>query len=181
MAKWARNSRAARNRLPFHPGAISDTEADITNDDPTINSTPQKITAAAQAVRKSFLHASWSEMSLASELSGRDALVRIQSRVSNYWDRRRLSGMAHAGDARVVVVTINYRLGVLGVLSHPALTAESAHQAVGNFRRDPEFTIAAPPKCSDGAVAAGHAATSRISQTDPNHTCRMSPSRATIS
>lgn len=67
---------------------LPDTEADITNDDPTINSTPQKITAAAQIVRKTFLHASWSEMSLASELSGSDALIRIQSRVSEYWDRQ---------------------------------------------------------------------------------------------
>jgi hypothetical protein len=55
------------------------------NDDPTILSTPQKITAAKQIVRKSFLHQSWSEMSMASELSGRDALVRIQNRVGAYW------------------------------------------------------------------------------------------------
>jgi hypothetical protein len=67
---------------------LSDTEADITNDDPAVLSTPQKITAAAQIVRKSFLHASWSEMSLASELSGSDALIRIQSRVNAYWDRQ---------------------------------------------------------------------------------------------
>lgn len=33
----------------------------------------------------------------------------------------------------VVVVTINYRLGVLGWLSHPALTAESPHQSSGNY------------------------------------------------
>ena len=33
----------------------------------------------------------------------------------------------------VVVVTINYRLGVLGFLSHPALTAESPHHASGNY------------------------------------------------
>ena len=67
---------------------LSDTEADITNDDPTDLSTPQKISASKQTVRKSFLHASWSEMSLASELSGSSALARIQSRVSAYWDRQ---------------------------------------------------------------------------------------------
>ena len=67
---------------------LPDVEADITNDNPAINSTPQKITADKQIVRKSFLHASWSEMSLASELSGSDALARIQSRVLNYWDRQ---------------------------------------------------------------------------------------------
>ena len=33
----------------------------------------------------------------------------------------------------VVVVTINYRLGVFGWLSHPALTAESPYQSSGNY------------------------------------------------
>ncbi len=32
----------------------------------------------------------------------------------------------------VIVVTVNYRLGVLGFLAHPELTAESAHHASGN-------------------------------------------------
>jgi hypothetical protein len=67
---------------------LPDVEADITNDDPTILSTPQKIGASKQVVRKSFLHESWSEMSLASELSGSSALKRIQDRVNAYWDRQ---------------------------------------------------------------------------------------------
>ena len=33
----------------------------------------------------------------------------------------------------LVVVTINYRLGVLGFLAHPELTAESEHNASGNY------------------------------------------------
>lgn len=33
----------------------------------------------------------------------------------------------------LVVVTVNYRLGVLGFLAHPELTAESGHNASGNF------------------------------------------------
>ena len=32
----------------------------------------------------------------------------------------------------VVAVTINYRLGVLGFLAHPELTAESGHKVSGN-------------------------------------------------
>jgi para-nitrobenzyl esterase len=40
------------------------------------------------------------------------------------------STLAHSG---AVVVTINYRLGVLGWLSHPALTAESPHHSSGNY------------------------------------------------
>jgi hypothetical protein len=67
---------------------LPDVEADITNDDPTILSTPQKVSASKQTVRKSFLHAPWSEMSLASELSGDSALARIQDRVTAYWDRQ---------------------------------------------------------------------------------------------
>jgi hypothetical protein len=73
--------------IPFWSD-LPDTEADITNDDPTVLSTPQKISAAKQVVRKSFLHQSWSEMSLASELAGSSALERIQSRVQAYWDRQ---------------------------------------------------------------------------------------------
>jgi para-nitrobenzyl esterase len=33
----------------------------------------------------------------------------------------------------MVIVTINYRLGVLGFLAHPALTAESQHHSSGNY------------------------------------------------
>ena len=33
----------------------------------------------------------------------------------------------------VVLVSINYRLGALGMLAHPALTAESPHHASGNY------------------------------------------------
>ena len=67
---------------------LSDIEADITSDNPAVVSTPQAISANKQVVRKSYLHASWAEMSLASELSGSSALQRIQSRVQAYWDRQ---------------------------------------------------------------------------------------------
>ncbi len=40
------------------------------------------------------------------------------------------SGLAKLG---VVVVTVNYRLGRLGFLAHPLLTAESGHGASGNY------------------------------------------------
>lgn len=74
--------------IPYWLDSADGSEADVTNDDPAILSTPQKIGAGKQIVRKSFLHASWSEMSLASELSGSDALARIQDRVQAYWDQQ---------------------------------------------------------------------------------------------
>lgn len=40
------------------------------------------------------------------------------------------AALAHHG---VIVVTLNYRLGALGFLAHPALTQESAHHASGNY------------------------------------------------
>jgi hypothetical protein len=67
---------------------LPDVEADVTNDDPTILAVPQKLSSGKQTVRKSFLHASWSTMDLASELSGSDPLARIQNRVSEYWNRQ---------------------------------------------------------------------------------------------
>jgi len=81
------NAGAQQFTVPFWSDA-GEWEADVTTDVLATLSTPQKITAAAMVVRKSFLHASWSEMSLASELSGSDALVRVQSRVGAYWDRQ---------------------------------------------------------------------------------------------
>jgi hypothetical protein len=67
---------------------LPDVEADITSDDPTVMATPQKFTSGRQVIRKSYLHESWSQMSLAAELSGDDALTRLQNRVTNYWDRQ---------------------------------------------------------------------------------------------
>jgi para-nitrobenzyl esterase len=39
----------------------------------------------------------------------------------------------HLASTGVVVVTINYRLGVFGFLAYPGLTAESSHHSSGNY------------------------------------------------
>lgn len=73
--------------IPFW-NDLGNEEANIANDDPVVFSTPNKLNAGKQIVRKSFLHNSWSAMNLASELSGDDALKRIQERVIEYWNRQ---------------------------------------------------------------------------------------------
>src|SRR6185369_16907192 len=40
-----------------------------------------------------------------------------------------------------VIVTFNYRLGSLGFLSHPELTAESGHNASGNYALMDAITV----------------------------------------
>ena len=52
-----------------------------------------------------------------------------------------MSGMGHEqifdgtelAKKGVIVVSINYRLGPLGFLAHPALSAESEHNSSGNY------------------------------------------------
>ncbi|MGQ0531029.1 MAG: major capsid protein [Panacagrimonas sp.] len=67
---------------------IGNEEANVVSDDPASFSTPNKITSGKQVIRRSFLHNSWSAMNFASELSGSDALKRIQDRVLAYWQRQ---------------------------------------------------------------------------------------------
>jgi len=67
---------------------LGETEADITSDDPTVLSVPQKFSTGRQIIRKSFLHQSWSAMDLASELSGDNPIEALQGRVLAYWNRQ---------------------------------------------------------------------------------------------
>ncbi len=63
---------------------LPDTEAYDTSDVLIALSTPQKIGAAATVGRKSLLHDGWSELLLASELTGSSAFEHLESRVLAY-------------------------------------------------------------------------------------------------
>ena len=74
----------------------------------------------------------------------------------------------------IIVVTVNYRLGVFGFLAHPELTAESPHKASGNYGMLDQVAalqwvhrnIAAfggdPGKVTIGGESAGSAAVSAL-------------------
>jgi para-nitrobenzyl esterase len=73
------------------------------------------------------------EAQSSTDLGGRAVMVWIHggdltAGESDDFDASRL-----AGKGNVIVVTINYRLGVIGFLAHPALTAESPNHASGNY------------------------------------------------
>jgi hypothetical protein len=69
---------------PADPGGA---DPNISNDNPALLSTPNKITAHNQVVRKSYLNNSWGAMNFAGELAGSDPMQRIAERVMSYWDR----------------------------------------------------------------------------------------------
>lgn len=73
--------------IPFWKD-LGDDEADIVSDNPATQAAARKIGSGRQVVRKSFLHSGWSAMNLASELSGDNALARIQDRAAAYWARQ---------------------------------------------------------------------------------------------
>lgn len=74
-------------KIPFWKD-LGDDEANLANDDPADDATPYKLGSEKQMVRKCFLHNSWGAMNLASELSGDNALARIQDRAAAYWERQ---------------------------------------------------------------------------------------------
>jgi len=115
---------------------LGNDEANIADDDPTHVAVPYKLGSGKQIVRKSFLHNSWSAMNLASELSGSDALQRIQDRARAYWDRqvqRRLVASLNgilgdnvANDAGDMLVDISAEVGDAAFFSAAAVIDAAA-------------------------------------------------------
>ncbi len=123
---------------------LADDEANVTSDVIATIATPRNLTTGRQIVRKSFLHSSWSAMNLASELSGSDALARIQNRVAAYWQRqaqRRLISSLNgiladnvANDASDMVNDISAGVGVLANFTAGAVIDTAA--TLGDGMRD---------------------------------------------
>lgn len=72
--------------VPFWKDIANGAEADIISDNPDQHSTPKKLTAYKQNVRKAYLHNSWSSMGLSAEIAGSNPLDAIQERITAYWN-----------------------------------------------------------------------------------------------
>lgn len=148
---------------------LADDEANIVTDNPDEHSTPKNIGTSKQIVRKSYLHQSWSAMNLASELSGSDALIRIQNRVTEYWNRQLQSRLiaslkgvlaenqaSHNGDmvydakgapldGKNVIraaATLGDSMGdVRGIAMHSAQYAEALENDLIDFIRDSQGSL----------------------------------------
>lgn len=67
---------------------LDDDAENISNDDPTVLSTPNKIGSLTEIQVRLSRNNSWSSMDLTADLSGADPMQAIASRVAAYWARR---------------------------------------------------------------------------------------------
>jgi hypothetical protein len=72
---------------PFFKDLDND-EENVSNDDPTDESTPNKIGTGSEVQVRLSRNNSWSSMDLTAALAGADPMAAIASRVADYWVRR---------------------------------------------------------------------------------------------
>lgn len=77
--------------LTFNEPSFRDLENDednVSNDDPAVNSSPNKIGTSTEIQVRLSRNNSWSSMDLAGDLAGADPMNAIANRVGDYWTRR---------------------------------------------------------------------------------------------
>lgn len=87
----ALNTALAGGGLTFNEPSFRDLDNDAENvstDDPSSNSTPNKIGTNTEIQVRLSRNNSWSSMDLTGDLAGADPMNAIASRVSDYWTRR---------------------------------------------------------------------------------------------
>ena len=85
------DSALAGGGLTFNEPSFKDLDNDAENvstDDPSTNSTPNKIGTATEIQVRLSRNNSWSSMDLSGDLAGADPMQAIANRVSDYWTRR---------------------------------------------------------------------------------------------
>lgn len=87
----ALNVAIAGGGLTFNEPSFKDLDNDaenVSSDDPSSASTPNKIGTATEIQVRLSRNNSWSSMDLTADLSGEDPMMAISSRVADYWVRR---------------------------------------------------------------------------------------------
>lgn len=85
------NTALAGGGLTFNEPSFKDLDNDADNvstDDPSTASTPNKIGTATEIQVRLSRNNSWSSMGLTADLAGADPMMAIANRVSDYWTRR---------------------------------------------------------------------------------------------
>lgn len=85
MARFLQGGGTTVN-VPFWKD-LSDTEAEISSDDPDSESVPEKIQTGKDIAVRHNRNKSWSTMDLTGDLAGDDPMKRIAERVSDWWIR----------------------------------------------------------------------------------------------
>lgn len=67
---------------------LDDDDENVSTDDPSVDSTPNKIGTATEIQVRLSRNNSWSSMDLSADLAGADPMQAIGNRVSDYWVRR---------------------------------------------------------------------------------------------
>lgn len=94
---------------PRFIGPLDETDANISSDDPSVTSTPAKVTGFKNSAVRQSLNKSWSSMDLTASLNDIDPVGAITSQISDYWNavlnKRLLSSVKGclAGNADMVV------------------------------------------------------------------------------
>jgi hypothetical protein len=134
---------------PRYLGALPNVQENISNDDPTDNSTPNALSAIQCRAIKHLLNTSFSSMDLAPALAGIDPLNAVKDQIAKYWTGRRQTRLIssvqgiiddsvtnHDGD---MVIDITKNAGEAGLINSAAIL--DARALFGDLADD-SFTLA---------------------------------------
>lgn len=74
--------------VPFWKDLDSSSEPNISNDDPAVSATPEKVGTGTQIARVAYLNNGWSSTDLSGEIAGSSPMQRIASRTGIWWQRQ---------------------------------------------------------------------------------------------
>ena len=107
--------------MPFWNDLDSSSEPNVSSDDPASDATPDKVTAAEQIARISYLNNGWESANLTGMIAGSNPMKQIARRTDAYWARqaqKRLIAMSNgvmadniANDSGDMVIAIQNEAG----------------------------------------------------------------------